>query len=127
MQRSPCGCFASLLKPQMPFLLAFTIIRLEQLQQVLIWKHFIRKPCRILLSTISCSLAVGKALFQQQDTYQLPSAHPAELLRSYEKNSWTSQWFKLSLYLLAFWCLRHIYKLIFQLPFSFYIKKFFST
>lgn len=85
MQRSPCGCFASLLKPQMPFLLTFTIIRQEQLQQVLIWKHSIRKPGRVLLSTISCSLTVGNEIFQQQDTCQLSTAHTAELLRPCDK------------------------------------------
>lgn len=98
-------------------------MRLEQLQEF-IWKHFIRKPCRVQLSTVSCSLTVGNEIFQQRDTYQLPTAHLAELLRSCDEIPWTGQCSKSFLYLLDFLSLRHVYKWNSHLkfPFSLYSK-----
>lgn len=98
-------------------------MRLEQLQEF-IWKHFIRKPCRVQLSTVSCSPTVGNEIFQQRDTYQLPTAHLAELLRSCDEIPWAGQCSKSFLHLLDFLSLRHMYKWCSHLkfPFSLYSK-----
>lgn len=99
----------------------FTFTRLKQLQEEFIWKLLIRKPCRVLSFAISCSPRVANKILQHRDTYQLPTAHLMECLRSYDENPWTCQLSKLFLYPLDFLSLRQV-ELPLKLLFSHHIK-----